>query len=70
MSKSSGVIIKTTAVLTVICAVSALLLAVTNAVTEKRIADAAKKAETEAMARIIDAADYKKADDRIRGQQL
>ena len=53
MSKSSGVIIKTTAVLTVICAVSALLLAVTNAVTEKRIADAAKK-----------------ADDRIRGQQL
>lgn len=60
MSKSSGVIIKTMAVLTVICAVSALLLAVTNAVTEKRIADAAKKAETEAMARIIDAADYKK----------
>lgn len=60
MSKNSGVIIKTTAILTVICAVSALLLAVTNAITETRIAESAKKAENEAMSRVIDAENYNK----------
>lgn len=68
MSKNGSVIIKTTAILTVICAVSALLLAATNAITEKRIAESAKKSENEAMSRVIDAENYTKQSVEYEGK--
>ncbi len=51
-------IIITTIILTVICAVSAAGLAGTNVLTKDRIAEANKKAEQEAMSRIIEAENY------------
>ena len=51
-------IIITTIILTVICAVSAAGLAGTNALTKDRIAEANRKAEKEAMSRIIEAENY------------
>ena len=51
-------IIITTIILTIICAVSAAGLAGTNALTKDRIVEANKKAEQEAMSRIIEAENY------------
>ena len=62
-------IIITTVILTVICAVSAAGLAGTNALTAKRIAEADKKAEQEAMSRIIEAENYTEATVIVNGVQ-
>ena len=61
--KSSNIksVILTTIALTLICAVSSSLLALTNALTADRIANAQKEAEQKAMARVVKADEYSEA---------
>lgn len=51
-------VIVPTIVLTLICAISTLALGFTNKITEDKIADQAKKAEQQAMSRIISASEF------------
>lgn len=60
-------IIITAVILTVICAVSAAGLAVTNELTADRIAESEQKAEQEAMSRIIKAENYTQASVTVNG---
>ena len=54
-------VIMTTVSLTLICAVASSLLALTNALTADRIANAQKEAEQKAMARVVKADEYSEA---------
>ena len=65
--KNLKIIIITAVILTVICAVSAAGLAVTNELTANRIAQAEQKAEQEAMSRVIEAESYTKASVTVNG---
>ena len=59
--KNFKTILVTTIALTLICVVTAAALGFTNELTAKRIAEVERKAEQEAMTRVISAADYKQA---------
>ncbi len=60
-------IVVTTFILTLICAISAAGLAGTNELTAKRIAEADKKAEQQAMSRIIDVDKFTEATVTVNG---
>ncbi len=60
-------IMVTTLILTVICAVSAAGLAFTDSLTSKRIVEAEKRAETEAMERVLPAEGYTAATVTVNG---
>lgn len=57
--KNFKTILVTTIALTLICVITAAALGFTNELTAKRIAEVEKKAEQEAMTRVIAAADYR-----------
>lgn len=61
-------IILTTVALTVICAVAAAALGITNMLTEAKIAEVASEAEKQAMTRVVTAADYSESTVEIDGE--
>ena len=58
MKSNAGIIIKTTVILTLICAVAAAALGVTNYFTEDAIKEQEEKSAAEAMSRVIAADSY------------
>ena len=61
-------IIVTTVILTLICAIATGALAFTNSLTADRIANAARKAEQEAMERVVQADEYTQGTVSLNGE--
>lgn len=69
MNKNVKTIILTSVILTVICAVSTALLGLTNKLTAGRIEMLAKKAETDAMRRVISAENFETGSIELDGKE-